>query len=104
MKFTCPIKLIADPEGGCIAQEVDIPEALTFEEDKEAALHAAHAALTACIEDGAAIPSPAPLRGRPGIMLVATKLTLHQAMRDSGQDHARWPANSLNGKRRAPTA
>lgn len=62
MKFTCPIKLIANPEGGCIAQEAQIPEARTFGEDKEAALHAArdaaHVALTACIEDGAAMPSP----------------------------------------------
>ena len=35
MKFTYPIKLSADPEGGYIAQAVDIPEALTFGDDKK---------------------------------------------------------------------
>ena len=95
MKFTYPIKLTADPEGGYIARTVDIPEALTFGEDQEAALHeardAVHVALTAYIEDGQAISPPSPPRGRPAITLpalVAAKLALHQAMRDSGQGHS----------------
>ena len=74
---------------------MDIPEALTFGRDKEAALHeagdAVHVALTAYIKDGQAIPSPSPPRGRPAITLpalVAAKLALHQAMRDSGQGQA----------------
>ena len=91
MKSAYPIKLTADPEGGYIARAVDIPEALTFGEDQEAALHeagdAVHVALTACIEDGQAIPPPSPPRGRLAITLVAAKLALYQAMRDSGQGH-----------------
>lgn len=102
MKFSYPIKLTADPEGGYIARAVDIPEALTFGRDKEAALHeagdAVHVALTAYIEDGQAIPPPSPPRGRPAITLpalVAAKLA--PCIRPCGTaDRAmpRWPANS----------
>ena len=94
MKFTYPIKLSADPEGGYIAQAVDIPEALTFGDDKKSALHEArdaiHVALTTYIEDGQDIPRPSPPRGRPAITLPAlasAKLALHQAMQDNGHSN-----------------
>ena len=94
MKFTYPIKLSIDPEGGYIAQAVDIPEALTFGEDKKGALHEArnaiHVALTTYIEDGQDIPLPSPLRGYPVITLpalVSAKLALYQAIQDNGQSN-----------------
>ena len=87
-----PINLTQDPEGGLIAQAVDIPEAITFGSDEaEALTEAADALLVALIgyiEPRRDIPSPSlPQKGQPVVILpplVSAKLALYQAMREQG--------------------
>ena len=87
-----PINLTQDPEGGLIAQAVDIPEAITFGSDEaEALTEAADALLVALIgyiETRRDIPSPSlPQKGQPVVILpplVSAKLALYQAMREQG--------------------
>jgi antitoxin HicB len=86
-----PLDLRPDENSTVIAQAVDVPEALTFGDDKEEArAHAVDAlicALGGYIDDGRAIPKPSPSRGRPVAELppmVAAKLAIYEAMRGQG--------------------
>ena len=90
MRFAYPIDLKA-ADGGFAVSFPDIPEAITWGDDKAEALVNAvdclEAALEARIQDREEIPVPSPVRGRPTVApgsLIAAKTALYAAMREDG--------------------
>lgn len=90
MQFQYPITLTND-EDTVVAQIVDIPEAITFGDDKEHALHEAQDALVVAlamyVDDRRIIPTGSkPKRGQPVVSLaplLAAKVALHNALMQS---------------------
>jgi antitoxin HicB len=90
MLFQYPVALEQN-EDGVIARFVDVPEAITFGDDEEHALHEAQDALVVAlamyIDDRQVIPSGSkPRRGQPLVCLnplVAAKVALHNALIES---------------------
>ncbi len=87
--FTYPVVLSPDKDT-VMVEFPDVPEALTRGTDKADALVQATdclvAALGVYVERRRDIPRPSPARGRPVVTLpplVATKVALYQAMRES---------------------
>lgn len=90
MNFLFPVDLSID-EGTILVKFPDIPEAITYGEDREEALMRAVDALETAfmtyVDDRKMIPKPSALRGRPGVSpcaLSCSKLAIHQAMVQHG--------------------
>ena len=99
MRFTYPVTLEAEPEGGFTVTFEDVPGAITFGQDRAEALsHAAGALismLSAMVDAGQALPAPSPGRGRPLVTVTAieaVKLALNEAMRTRGMSNTAMAA------------
>lgn len=90
MQYEYPVTLEQD-EGSVVARFVDVPEAITFGDDEEHALHEARDALVVAlamyVDDRQAVPGGSKAkRGQPVIRLaplVAAKVALHNALIES---------------------
>ena len=88
--FRFPVDL-SDDEGTVLVRFPDIPEAITFGEDRDEALmravDALESALMIYIDRRLPIPKSSPARGRPFVSpcaLSVAKLAVHQAMVEQG--------------------
>jgi len=88
--FTYPVEL-NDDNGTTLARFPDIPEAITFGQDREEALlravDALETALMTYVEKRWPLPKQSQLHGRPGVSpspLSCLKLALHQGMIEKG--------------------
>ncbi|HMM61093.1 MAG TPA: type II toxin-antitoxin system HicB family antitoxin, partial [Candidatus Rifleibacterium sp.] len=84
--FKYPVELI-DDNGTVLVKFPDIPEAITFGQDREEALlrasDALESALMTYVEKRWPLPKQSRLNGRPGVspsLLSCLKLALHQGM------------------------
>ena len=84
-----PVTLTKDSNGTVLVRFPDVPEAVTFGDTKEEALHRAVDALLtafdAYMKDRRDIPAPSESKGKIGIevpALDASKVSLYQAMRE----------------------
>lgn len=104
-----PVDLAPDDNGTLLATCPDLPEVVTFGEDRgDAVLRAADAILTmlaARIDDGEDVPPPSPPDGRPVACLstqAAAKVALYRAMRAGGVTEAElarrlgWPGPRID--------
>jgi antitoxin HicB len=90
--LTYPVKLKKDANGMVLVRFPDVPEAITYGENKvEALRHAVDAlesALSMYVDDHDPIPAPSPIkRGQTRVVVTAlaeAKLNLYQSMRRSG--------------------
>ncbi|NJM12362.1 MAG: type II toxin-antitoxin system HicB family antitoxin [Synechococcaceae cyanobacterium SM1_2_3] len=87
-----PAELTPDDNNTLLVAFPDVPEAITFGEDKAEALLMAEDALlvmlSAYMDGRQPIPEPSPLNGRPGVALKVTaagKIALHNAMLAAGK-------------------
>ena len=90
-RFSYPVDLTTEDDGAVNVAFPDLPEALTFGEDRVDALDQAvdclEVALAFRIDDGLEIPPPSPAKGRVVVVpcaLVAAKIALHLAMIEAG--------------------
>src|SRR5688572_23131180 len=91
-RLTYPVVLRPDDNDTFLVSFPDFPEAHTFGETKEEALERAQDALATAIDayiaDRRAIPSPSPIRNKRLTvtlpLLMATKVALYSAMRETG--------------------
>jgi antitoxin HicB len=92
MRYAYPVVLEPERDGTAVNVAFpDVPEALTWGDDKREALQLAQDCLVTAlgwrVGHGQPIPRPTPARGRPMIAvppLVAAKLALYTAMREQG--------------------
>src|SRR6056300_1073707 len=97
MQYQYPVTLEQD-EGSVVARFVDIPEAITFGDDEEHALHEAQDALVVAlamyVDDRRAVPGGSKAkRGQPVIRLsplVAAKVALHNALIESKTSNVKF--------------
>ena len=95
--YDYPVTLTPLDNGDVMASFPDVPEAMTYGENKAFALEwaqdALHVALAGYMDDHMDIPVPsAPAPGQPTVSpspMVALKLALYQAMRDQGVSQLR---------------
>ncbi len=90
MKFIYPV-ILARQDGGLLVTFPDFPEAVTQGDDEAEALRQAADCLAEAVAgrivDREEIPSPSPLRGKPGVALsglLAAKAALYVALEESG--------------------
>lgn len=90
-RYAYPAKLEALDDGSVMVSLPDVPECLTYGEDREEAIHHAEDALQLAlglyVEAGKDLPPPSAARGRPRVApspLVQLKLAIYEGMRAKG--------------------